>query len=351
MKRIHDHMPFFFQDKEADKRFNIPSEAMASLNLNRFFLNWANTPSDTSKELEDKFNLTDSVDIDLKKQNNNSLLDEELFYKSPYCKYNYRNSDGYHILDTIPPDEINESHKNKEVLYKYNSEWFRCDNFKKNHDGLHILFSGCSNTEGVGANIEDTWSHMLYTELSKKYKIDGYYNLAKSGSGWQIIAQNFMLYVDKFGAPDYFFILHPDLLRYYVWRDNNSGWNWTSNGADHKYLFKEHKEQFTNWVIGFRIFLKYCESIGTKVLWSTWYFQETDNIIRTSLFSDTFFPIDRISNQSIKDNNYYSLMDRDDAGNARDGHDGYIQQYHWFNMFKEEIEKRKIIKTDFLNEV
>ena len=348
---MHDYLPNFFHEREIDEKSKIPSNAIASLGLNRFFVGWANTESNTSKELEDKFNLTDSVEIDFKKQNSNSLLNKGLLYKSPYRKYNYRSIGGYHIVDTIPVDHIRESSKNKEVLYKYNSEWFRCDNFKKNHHGLHILFSGCSNTEGVGANIEDTWSHMLYTELSKKHKIDGYYNLAKSGSGWQIIAHNFMLYVDRFGAPDYLFILHPNLLRYFVWRDDNSGWDYSSRGPDSKQLWKEHKVQFTNWVIGFKIFLKYCESIGTKVLWSTWDSQETDNITRTSGFSDTFFPIDSVSNQSIKDHDYYSLMERDDAGNARDGHDGYIQQYHWFNMFKREIEKRKMIRTSGLDEI
>ena len=86
-------------------------------------------------------------------------------------------------------------------------------------------------------------------------------------------------------------------------------------------------------------------------MWSTWDDHETDNIINIDIFNNTFFPISMLSNEIIKDYDYYPLMERDDAGNARDGHDGYIQQYHWFNMFKEEIEKRKMIKMDLLNEI
>ena len=43
----------------------------------------------------------------------------------------------------------------KSVEYKYNDMFFRSDNFITSHDGLHILFSGCSESEGVGDNIEN----------------------------------------------------------------------------------------------------------------------------------------------------------------------------------------------------
>ena len=54
----------------------------------------------------------------------------------------------------------------KSVEYNLNEDYFRSDNFKKEHDGLHILFSGCSESEGVGANIEYAWTHILYKKIS-----------------------------------------------------------------------------------------------------------------------------------------------------------------------------------------
>ena len=346
MKKIN-----FIKPRSIDQECLITFNALESLGLNNFFSGWVNHSITSGVSLENKFNYTDSLEINFQDQNERLNLNKEFFYKSPYCKYNYRIKNNYHLLDTIPVDKILESKKNKKVLYRYNSEWFRSDHFKKEHDGLHIVFTGCSNTEGVGANIEDTWSHMLYTELSKKYKIDGYYNLAKSGAGWHIIVQNFIIYVEKYGAPDYLFILHPNILRYFIWEKETKGWRYSSNGPETSIWWEEHKKHFPTWSISFKLFLKYCESIGTKVLWSTWDDHETDNIINIDIFNNTFFPISMLSNEIIKDYDYYPLMERDDAGNARDGHDGYIQQYHWFNMFKEEIEKRKMIKVDLLNEV
>lgn len=349
MRRIHDYLPDFFNNRPTENELEVSATAVGSLRTNQFFLGWAQ--SDLN-ELQNKFNDTDNLKVDFNGKDYLGTKDKNFFYKSPYSKYNYRLDGTYHVLDTIPVDWIVDTHKNKKVLYKYNSEWFRSDHFKKQHKGLHILFSGCSNTEGVGANIEDTWSYMLYKELSKTNKIDGYYNISKSGSGWHTIVQNFMVYVDKYGSPDYLFILHPNILRYFIWKEDGSGWEYYSKGPSEDELSKEHKKQFPAWVISFSLFLKYCESIGTKVLWSTWDTNETDNIERATVFNDTFFRINYLTNQTIKDNNYYDLMEREDAGNARDGtHDGYIQQYYWFEMFKEEIEKRKMIRTSGLDEI
>jgi hypothetical protein len=349
MKRIHHYLPDFFNDPPIENELEVSSTAVGSLRTNQFFLGWAQPDL---KELQDKLIATDNLEVDLNKKDSLGVKDKDFFYKSPYSKYNYRTKDNYHILDTIPVDWIVDSYKNKKVLYRYNSEWFRSDHFKKDHDGLHVVFSGCSNTEGVGANIEDTWSYMLYKELSKTNSIDGYYNIAKSGSGWHTIVQNFMVYVDKYGAPDYLFMLHPNILRYFIWKEDGSGWQYSSEGPKEDELSMEYKKQFPTWVISFSVFLKYCESVGTKVLWSTWDKKETDNIERATVFDDTFFRIEHLTNETIRKNNYYELMEREDAANARDGnHDGYIQQYYWFEMFKEEIKKRKLMNDGDLIEV
>jgi len=347
VKRTDKHLSNFLNEVPSNEDLLIPAKVVGSLRLDKFHLGWANENLENPNELQDKFKNTDNLVIDSTNKDSLDTKHKDFFYKSPYAKYNYRLEDTYHLIDTIPVDWIVNSYKDKEVLYKYNSDWFRSDHFKKDHNGLHIVFSGCSNTEGVGANIEDTWSHMLYKEMSKTNSIDGYYNIAKSGSGWHTIVQNFMVYVDRYGAPDYLFILHPNILRYFIWKEDNSGWVYYSKGPNKDELFKEYKKHFPTWAMSFKIFLKYCKAIGTTVLWSTWDVKETDNIERALIFNDTFFRINNMTNQTIEKNNYYNLMERKDAINARDGsHPGYIQQYYWFEMFNEEIKKRSLIGRD-----
>ena len=328
----------FFGQKNLEPKWHFPSYATESLNFDEFDVTWAFAP-ERSMSPQQRFEI-----CDLSENDNNNLP----YPINKYSKYNYRFEDGYHLLDTVPVDTIRSFGKDRKVLYKYNSEWFRSEEFKTNHDGLHIVFHGCSNTEGIGANIENTWSHMLYNELSKTNKISGYYNLGRSGAGWHRIIQNFMVYVNKYGAPNYLFVLHPNILRNFIWNDEGTGWRYTqlnpwgeTNNLDENISI--HREQFPVWAISWKLFIEYCKSIGTQILWSTWDTWETENILNTPFFDNTFFPINTINNEIVK-KNYMEFVDRDDAIWARDGHDGYVQQYHWFKMFLNEINKRNIIK-------
>lgn len=331
----------FFGQKTKESKWDIDENAIKNLEFNNFDITWAYSPKD-SPDLITRFLACDSMNVGKPKPPESI---NGTFYISTYTKYNYRFEDEYHLLDTIPVDIIKDFGKNKKVLYKYNKEWFRSDNFKKEHDGLHILFDGCSNTEGVGANIEDTWSYLLYSEISKKHKVSGYYNLAKSGAGWHRMIQNFIVYVEKYGAPDYLFVLHPNILRKFVWE--NEKWKYMQinpwgETIDLDNIISKHREQFPVWVMTWRLFLRYCNSLGTKVLWSTWDPWETTNIENANFFDNTFFPIETINNDIVK-KEYINFVMRDDAVWARDGHDGFIQQYHWFKSFLNEINERNFI--------
>jgi hypothetical protein len=325
----------FFGQKDKEERWDLPEGSIESLNFEEFDITWAHCPPE-SKTLKERFEISDMSEFgDLTVQ----------FPVSKYCRYNYRFENQYHFLDNIPVDHIKDFGKNRNILYKYNLEWFRSDNFVKKHDGIHILFSGCSNTEGVGANIEDTWSHMLYSELSKKHKISGYYNIARSGNGWHKMIQNFLVYVKKYGAPDYLFVLHPNILRNFIWNEELSRWRYEqynpwgeTENLDN--IISQHRKEFPSWLISWKVFIQYCQSIGTKVLWSTWDTWEIDNIKRCNSFDSTFFEIESITNDLVK-KQYLDFVTRDDALWARDGHDGYVQQYHWFESFKNEIYKKE----------
>ena len=89
-----------------------------------------------------------------------------------------------------------------------NSLNFRSDNFIKTHEGLHIVFSGCSNTWGTGLN-----------KILKENPCSGYFNLGILGTSVASQIINLFKYFKEYGNPDIIFINFPDLLRFYGYSD------------------------------------------------------------------------------------------------------------------------------------
>jgi hypothetical protein len=98
-------------------------------------------------------------------------------------------------------------------FYKLNSNRMRCDEFKTKHDGLHVLFSGCSITAGEGLFQEYTWPHIVYSKLMKEHKLSGYFNLSNPGFTIISIIWQLFAYFKKFGNPDMLFLNLPDIDR------------------------------------------------------------------------------------------------------------------------------------------
>lgn len=265
-------------------------------------------------------------------------------------KYTYKKIDGYHILNHIPPERIQKGKEDWEVEYSYNNDLFRSDHFKKDHEGLHILFGGCSNTEGVGSNISDNWSSILYKEISKNVSTSGFFSIAKGGYGWHQIFINFKVYVEKYSAPDYYFVLHPDIMRFYEWKEEKDNWRYSWNynqknigdGITKKEYEEKHKGIFPNWVTAMSIFIAYCESVGTKLIWTTWDKEENENIKKSNFFNSTYFEPPLSNKENIKRLRPDDNFAKDDI-NFRDGHPGKIQQELWFESFRDELIKRKEI--------
>ena len=254
-----------------------------------------NKQSVSSLKLNDFERMSFNFDEHFSKDELLSLIKNN--FNNEYKKYNYRLVDNYHIIDHLPNENLDTTKSYLPVEYKYNEDFFRCDNFKKEHDGMHILFSGCSNTEGVGINIKDTWTDMLYSNLSKSIKTSGYFNLAKGGAGTQNIVSNFITYVDRYGAPDLLLVLHPNILRNYRWNDDRNSWEFKQDlpltpkdKNDHEYV-DSYMDEILNWAVQWNLFLNYCESIGTKVLWSTWDRGKERELINIKFFSDTFLQV------------------------------------------------------------
>ena len=239
------------------------------------------------------------------------------------------------------------------IGYSYNSDWFRCDEFSKTHDkDFHILFGGCSETEGIASPIEEVWSKMLHSKVKESFSVDDFYSIAMAGYGWQKIISNFMTYAKKYGFPTHFFVLIPNLQRFFFWDKKAQSWDYQFgkplnslakdvSKEEEEAAIEQHKNLLINFTIAWRLFEHYCETNGVKLLWSTWDFPENYNFSRLNQFNNYFY----ISGKGYSD--FISKVVPDGKlveGDLfrRDGHSGKIYHMYLFECFKNEIIKRKL---------
>lgn len=110
-------------------------------------------------------------------------------------------------LSTQPDDWY---YKNRKIVYSYNSSGHRCKDIKDLDFDNYILFTGCSHTEGVGLELENTYPYLF----SKTLNCD-YYNLALSASGIDTLEYNLLHWFFQFKKkPKYVFIQWPDHSRF-----------------------------------------------------------------------------------------------------------------------------------------
>jgi hypothetical protein len=253
---------------------------------------------------------------------------------------------------------------NHSVVYKYNDDFFRSDNFIKDHDGLHILFSGCSESEGVGSNIEDAWTHILYKKISEENKCSGFFNLSRSGWGWSKIVVNALIYFEKYGYPDIYFILLPNhqrMHRFFIdGAKNDDGsilgnWKYLQSYPKGYYGHKspsftsktdnieeaEYKEQFIQFFTAWKLFDKICKDNKIKLIFATWDEQDSQNIRNIGMFNN-FLDMDteNLCEPYIK--SYYQVHDKTVYDlKKRDGHSGILVHNFWaerfYNFYKDII--------------
>jgi hypothetical protein len=276
-----------------------------------------------------------------------------------YQDHGYSYDGEYHYFDRIPPENVHDDKKDWVVPYRYNEHFYRSDTFTNNHDGLHVVFGGCSNTEGVGSPIDRTWSHLLYEELSKKYKMSGYFNLGKGGYGWHKIISSFLEYERNFGTPDVFFVLHPNLLRDYYWDKERNGWIYAqqypycSEGTEqeiadsknfpesHPYAnidinvfptLEDYRHAFPVWINAWNLFLEYCKAKNIRVVWGLWDAGEASSFEDSGMFLDSYVRIPWVDESFISSIRKDGILEKDDV-NARDGHPGFLSHMNWKTHF------------------
>ena len=284
------------------------------------------------------FNLNELMDLPDYKTN------EEFrnFFTNFLSVTNYKYDNEYHYISRTAGEIRRGIKDDNKVIYKLNKHLFRCDNFTNEHVGSHILFAGCSETFGEGGNIEDNWSHKVYQKLSETNTLSGYFNVSVSGANWYQILINLKKYIKTFGAPDFIFMLAPNLNRYFEYDKNLKYFvpkfkNQPITKDDEYFDF--YKTMFIPWLMLLKFFIDYCEFLNIKIIWSTWSTQENSNIIRTRYFENSFLSTwDPIINEH-EDPTICDILDL--MPTRRDGHHGNFFHNYIANSFLIEISKRK----------
>jgi hypothetical protein len=219
----------------------------------------------------------------------------------------------------------------EDISYVTNSCGHRSDEFAKNHDGLHILFAGCSVTFGEGLPYMSNWSGKLHNKISKKIKTSGYFNLSFLGGSTELIISNINKYIINYGAPDIIFMHIPESLRGMFY---SGGYQYYIS-KDIKELKKQNLWYAYNMILAIEIICKYA---NIKLLWTTW--DEKDNeFYKAASCLDGFIPTTHAdifissSNKEEKTYNYYGIG-RDNA------HPGLKYSDGLSNIFYNEMIKR-----------
>jgi hypothetical protein len=242
------------------------------------------------------------------------------------------------IFDPIKLPLWDDKFHYQEKYYKeFNSNFFRCEEFKKIHSGQHILFMGCSETQGCNSSLEETWSYILYKKISEKEKTSGYFNISKIGSSISLQISIFLKYIESFGVPDQIYFLTPGTDRDIIYSDGQ---------IDHQTFFLngiESKEKIINSFIHsityLNMFEKICENLGVKMIWSTWHDNEEEIFLKLPF--KNFFSINMNNSLEIISNKIYKYFDNDKNVSENlfksDGHRGQAFHRYWAQEFYDKI--------------
>lgn len=223
---------------------------------------------------------------------------------------------------------------------KLNKNNFRCEDFKKNHEGKHILFSGCSVTYGQGLLENEVWAKKLYDRIKENTEVSGFFNLAIPGTGVCEIVANIFKYIHNIGKPDLIFVCMPNLQRRYISTNKEQ-----RNFLDiHHAVYKDGKSDEYYDIIQihsfhYLMFLEmFCKSENIKL-----YYFSYNNKYPLMALNRLFKTNDKhlaqfVGEYSIKNiENKYTLLARDDV------HFGEAYHEYWanfcYNLYLEELNK------------
>jgi hypothetical protein len=150
--------------------------------------------------------------------------------------------------------------------YKNNLHGYRCDEFTTIHKKKHVLFSGCSNTYGVGLKKEEVWAYKVYNKINETDGSSGYFNLGLGGNNIINSILNIFKYCKKFGNPDVIFINLPSQNRFFNFQETTKQYRIVENSS----LSKTHHIEKLTFYNYYLMLEQYCVSNKIKLFSFTW---------------------------------------------------------------------------------
>lgn len=166
------------------------------------------------------------------------------------------------------------------TIYKKNKSFFRSEEFEnRGSGGSTVIFSGCSVTFGEGHDLKDSYAYQVYTQLSKKQKMSGFFNIGVPGAtGLQAITSIFD-YIEIYGNPDIIIILFPPLERdmsYFIGGPNFFEFQYRDQ-RDKDLIKQDYEKHVLLFNRVYKMLYLYCKSHGIKLISSHWE-EYTDNV-------------------------------------------------------------------------
>jgi hypothetical protein len=167
--------------------------------------------------------------------------------------------------------------------YRINSDFFRDKHFEKlKLEDYNVLALGCSFTFGSGLPEEYVWPRILESEMQKFMPETKVFNLGSPGIGIDVIINNAIAFIDKYGTPDAIFALFPDMNRKMYYEPLTKKYEVYVARFSH---FKLRKEQRTlhnktkiynfedsayDMINHIKILESFCRVAGIKLVWHSW---------------------------------------------------------------------------------
>lgn len=135
--------------------------------------------------------------------------------------------------ERLPKSPKNWYYKNCDINYNINGHGHRSKQIDDLNFNDYILYVGCSITEGIGLELDKTYSYILSKNLNKDF-----YNLSVGGTGNDTICHNLMVWLNKFKKPKLIIVQITDRSRFMIYNTPNllpNGW-WTDKRSTRDFI-------------------------------------------------------------------------------------------------------------------
>jgi hypothetical protein len=163
--------------------------------------------------------------------NTHAFTKDVYFFHSPELSYDIEPAFQFskmghvtlaHVKETNTMVQDQELVSKSDVQYPLNNYCHMSDDFfPLDSQNTNVLFAGCSVTAGEYLPYGYAWPHHLYDYLKEKNSnIGPKHILGFPGGNAEKIIANIFKYIDKFGKPDYIFLMLPDMFRIYTAKED-----------------------------------------------------------------------------------------------------------------------------------